>query len=184
MDFLITDTRYRTVTVYVRILQNLSEYDRMYIINQERGIYMAVIFWAGIFVFFIIAEIMTVQLVSVWLAVGAFITMLSTYFIDGISFAGQLFIFIIASSLLLAVTFPLMKKYRRKGYIPTNSELDTGKQAVVIEEINTTAGTGRVTLNGIDWKAVSDEIIPINSIVRVMSVQGAKLIVELTEVKV
>ena len=41
-----------------------------------------------------------------------------------------------------------------------------------------------MTINGVDWKAVSDEIIPTNSIVRVMSVQGAKLIVELMEVKV
>lgn len=157
-----------------------------YIYNKsgKGNFYMAVIFWAVVFVFFIIAEIITVQLVSIWLAVGALTTMLTVYFKDGISFAGQLFIFIIVSSVLLAVTFPLMKKYRKKGYIPTNSELDTGKQAVVIEEINTTAGTGRVTLNGVDWKAVSDEIIPINSIVKVMSVQGAKLIVELMEVKV
>ncbi|MDE5771901.1 MAG: NfeD family protein [Ruminococcus sp.] len=145
---------------------------------------MEVIFWAGAFILFIIAEVMTVQLVSVWLAVGAFVTMLATYFIGEISFVGQLFIFIAVSSVLLAITFPLMKKQRKKGYIPTNSELEKGKQAVVIEEINTMMGTGRVTLNGVDWKAVSDEIIPINSIVKVISVQGAKLTVELMEVKV
>lgn len=145
---------------------------------------MEVIFWAGAFILFIIAEVMTVQLVSVWLAVGAFVTMLATYFIGEISFVGQLFIFIVVSSVLLAITFPLMKKHRKKGYIPTNSELEKGKQAVVIEEINIMTGTGRVTLNGVDWKAVSDEIIPLNSIVKVISVQGAKLTVELMEVKV
>ncbi len=145
---------------------------------------MEVIFGAGAFVFFIIAEIITIQLISVWLAAGAFVKMLITYFIDGISFVGQLGVFIVISSVLLAITFPLMKKQRKKGYIPTNSELEKGKQAVVIEEINTIAGTGRVTLNGVDWKAVSDSVIPMNSIVKVMSVQGAKLIVELMEVKV
>ncbi len=143
---------------------------------------MTVLFWAGVFVMFVIAEIITVQLVSIWLAVGAFVTMLVTCFTDSISFTGQLFLFIFVSSVLLTVTFPLIKKYRRKGYIPTNSELDAGKQAVVIEEINTAKGTGRATLDGVDWKAVSDSVIPAESIVRVISVDGAKLIVELMEV--
>lgn len=144
---------------------------------------MNVILWAVAVVVFVVAEIMTVQLVSVWLAVGAFITMIATYFAD-IRFTGQLAVFIISSAVLLAVTFPAMKKFRNRKYIPTNAELNKGKQAVVIEEINTLAGTGRVTLSGVDWKAVSDEVIPAGSIVTVQSVDGAKLTVTLMEVKV
>ncbi|MCM1507068.1 MAG: NfeD family protein [Ruminococcus flavefaciens] len=138
---------------------------------------MNILIWATAVVVFVVLEIMTVQLVSVWLAVGAFVTMLATYFMKDLSFAVQLAVFIIVSAVLLAVTFPLMKKFRKKEYVPTNAELNAGKKAVVIEEINTRTGTGRVTLNGVDWKAVSDEIIPAESIVTVKSVQGAKLIV-------
>lgn len=143
---------------------------------------MNVLFWAVAVIVFVTVEILTVQLVSVWLAVGAFITMTVTYFTD-IKLIGQLMIFIISSAVLLALTFPLIRKFRSKGYIPTNSELNAGKQAVVIEEINTRSGTGRVTLSGVDWKAVSDEVIPADSIVTVKAVDGAKLIVTLTEVK-
>lgn len=143
---------------------------------------MNVLFWAVAVIVFVTVEILTVQLVSVWLAVGAFITMIVTYFTD-IELIGQLMIFIISSAVLLALTFPLIRKFRSKGYIPTNSELNAGKQAVVIEEINTSSGTGRVTLSGVDWKAVSDEVIPADSIVTVKAVDGAKLIVTLTEVK-
>lgn len=143
---------------------------------------MNVLFWAVAVIAFVVIEILTVQLVSVWLAVGAFITMIATYFAD-MEFIGQLTVFILSSAVLLAVTFPLMKKFRKKDYIPTNAELNVGKQAVVIEEINTRSGTGRVTLNGVDWKAVSDGVIPVDSIVTVTSVQGAKLTVTLMEVK-
>lgn len=144
---------------------------------------MSVLLWAVAVIVFVVVEILTVQLVSVWLGVGAFITMIATYFSD-MEFTWQLVLFIASSSILLAVTFPLMKKFRKKEYIPTNAELNNGKQAIVIEEINSSSGTGRVTLNGVDWKAVSDEVIPVDSIVTVKSVDGAKLIVTLMEVKV
>lgn len=144
---------------------------------------MDIIFWAIALVVFITIEIMTIQLVSIWLAASAFITMLVSYFIEGINFAGQLAIFSVISAILIAITFPLMKKYRKKEYTPTNSELEIGKHAIVIEEINRITGTGRVTLNGIDWKAVSDSVIPVKSTVIVKAIDGAKLIVELTEVK-
>ncbi|MDE5558222.1 MAG: NfeD family protein [Ruminococcus sp.] len=141
---------------------------------------MDIIIWAVAVVIFIIFEIITVQLVSVWFAVGAFITMLAVGFSD-ISFTGQLVLFIAVSAVLVAVTFPLTKKFRKREYIPTNAELNTGKQAIVTEEINTRSGTGRVSLNGVYWKAVSDEIIPMDSIVTVQAVDGAKLIVKYSE---
>lgn len=137
---------------------------------------MNVLLWATAVIVFVVLEVITVQLVSVWLAAGAFITMVATHFTD-IGLTGQFAIFIVSSAILLAISFPLIKKSRKKGYVPTNSELNIGKQAVVIEEINTRSGTGRVTLNGVDWKAVSDEVIPVDSVVTVKAVDGAKLIV-------
>ena len=140
-----------------------------------------IIIWAVLTVVFVAAEISTVQLISIWLAAGAFITLLCTYFME-IPFWIQLMIFVVTSAVLLAVTFPILhKKSKNQKYIPTNSELDIGKKAVVAEEINADKGTGRVTLNGVDWSAFSEngEIIPKDSIVTVTSVKGAKLKVKL-----
>lgn len=139
--------------------------------------------WAISFVVFVAAEIATVQLISIWFAFGSLAAMLCAHFTD-ISVFDQLAVFIAVSAVLLAVTFPLVRKITNNRHSPTNSELDVGQSAVVIEEINSDAGTGRATLNGVDWSAVSDDegvVIPVGSIVTVKEVQGAKLIVELKE---
>lgn len=141
---------------------------------------MDVLIWAVLLIVFVIIEVITIQLVSIWLAAASLITMLCAFFLD-IPFLTQLGIFTLSSIIMLAVTMPLLRKNLNKGHIPTNAELDVGKSAVVIEEINTEIHTGRVTLNGVDWSAVSGngEIIPKNSIVTVTEVQGAKLVVKI-----
>ena len=73
-----------------------------------------------------------------------------------------------------------MSRRKKKGYIPTNSELEIGRTAKVIEEINANSGTGRVRVGGVDWSAVSsdDSIIPNDTVVTVTEVKGAKLTVK------
>ena len=105
--------------------------------------------------------------------------MLCTHFFD-IPVLGQLAIFIISSAILLALTFPLVRKRINVKRVATNNDLDIGQSASVIEEINHDKGTGRVTLNGVDWSAVPEnenDVIPKGSIVTVKEVQGAKLVV-------
>ena len=112
--------------------------------------------------------------------------MICTYFLN-LTFFGQLMIFIISSAVLLAITFPLIRKKLKGKIVSTNADLDIGETATVIEEINKNAGTGRVTLNGVDWSAFNvnpAEVIPKGSIVTVKEVQGAKLMVALKEEKV
>ncbi|MDE5854093.1 MAG: NfeD family protein [Ruminococcus sp.] len=143
---------------------------------------MDVLIWAILLVIFVIIEVITIQLVSIWLAAASFITMLCAFFFD-ISMLAQLGIFTLSSIIMLAVTMPFLRKNLNKGHIATNAELDVGKSAVVIEEINPAINTGRVSLNGVDWSAISENgrIIPKNSIVTVMEVKGAKLIVEIKD---
>ncbi len=134
--------------------------------------------WAVAFVIFIIVELATAPLVSIWLALGSLVAFLCAYFF-GIPFGAQLAIFIAVSAISLVCTLPLRKKVNSEK-IPTNSELDVGKNARVIEEINAELGTGRVSMNGVDWSAVSaDErlVIPEGSIVVIKEINGAKLIV-------
>ncbi len=138
---------------------------------------MDVLFWALAVIAFVIAEVATVQLVSIWFAAGAMVTLLLSYFYD-LSALQQLGIFIIASAVFLLLSIPLLKKRRKQTAVATNAELDIGKHATVIEEINSDKGTGRVTLNGVNWSAVPEdenEIIPVGAIVIVRKVLGAKL---------
>lgn len=145
------------------------------------GSTLDILFWAISFVLFVFAEVATVQFVSIWFALGSFVTMIFTFFFEDIDALAQLGIFVLVSGLSLALTFPWLKKYRKAGHVSTNAELDIGKSAEVIEEINRDKGTGRVTLNGVDWSAVpaeKDVIISVGTIVTVVKVQGAKLVVE------
>lgn len=144
----------------------------------ERSFIMSVIFWAILVIAFVILEIATVQLVSIWLAAGSFITMLCTYFFDLKPFA-QLIVFILSSAVLLLITFPIIRSRHKKFHIATNADLDIGKAAAVIEDIEPSCSTGRVTLNGVDWCAVSEngESIPKGVTVTVVAISGAKLIV-------
>ncbi|MBR5514348.1 MAG: NfeD family protein [Ruminococcus sp.] len=142
---------------------------------------MDIILWAVLIAVFVIVEFCTLQLVSIWFAVASLVTLLCTLCFDKLSMLGQTAIFILTSTVLVIITLPLIKKRLNKAHIATNSELEIGKKALVIEEINSDKGMGRVTLNGIDWTAVSADgsIISADSVVTVSEIKGTKLIVKL-----
>ncbi len=142
------------------------------------------IIWGVVFAIMVVAELMTNQLVSIWFAAGAATAFVSVLF--GANLWIQLVVFVVVSVLLLIATRPILKKFRLDKSQPTNMELDVGKKAVVIEEINNSIGKGRVKLSGVDWKAVSDDdsVIAKDSIVTVKEVNGSKLIVTLSKEKV
>ena len=133
--------------------------------------------WAVFFVVFVIVEISTFELVSIWLAVGSLGAMFMSIF--DLPLWSQLLVFIVASLVLILATRPIVKKLL-KDVKPTNAELDIGKTATVVEEINNKAGKGRVNLNGVFWAArtVDNEIIPEGTIVVIKEIDGAKLIVD------
>ena len=152
------------------------------ILQKGEYIMFEVLFWAIVFVLFVAAELATVQLISIWFAVGALVTLIFTVIFEDTTLLSQLGIFILASGIFLLITFPWIKKRRNKGHISTNQELYIGMTASVIEEIDRDKGTGRVTLSGVDWNAVPHEdglVIPTGSIVVVEKVMGTKLAVSL-----
>ena len=140
---------------------------------------MEILFWALAVVAFVIAEVMTIQLVSIWFAAGALVTLLMTYFFE-LSWIEQLGVFIAASTVFLIMSLPLIRKRKKNRAVATNADLDVGKHATVIEEINCDKGTGRVTLGGVNWSAVPEnenEVISEGTVVIVKKIMGAKLLV-------
>lgn len=138
---------------------------------------MYLIFWGVVFVLSLIAEIASMQLISIWFtvgSVGAFIAAMK-----GVGFPGQLGIFVIISLALLLVTRPLLARLRVNQEPRTNADKNIGETAVIIEEVNSALGTGRARIGGVDWIAVSEtgEILPAEAIVTVTRVEGAKLFV-------
>ena len=135
------------------------------------------IFWGAVFVLAVIAEFASMQLVSIWFAVGAVAAFIGV--LCGLGFTGQLALFVLVSLVLLLATRPFLRKLRVKQTPPMNADKDIGQQAVVIETIDAAHGTGRARANGVDWIAVTEdnEIIPVETIVVIRRIDGAKLIV-------
>ncbi len=135
--------------------------------------------WLALLVLFIITEIATVQLTTVWFAGGALISMLLAAF--GVkSITVQVIVFLAVSIVLLVATRPLVKKHINKKSLPTNADRSIGQSAVVTEEINNLEGKGAAKVNGVEWTARSEngDIIPAGATVTVIRIDGVKLIVK------
>ena len=143
---------------------------------------MATIFWLIAFVVLLVVEIITLGLTTVWFAVGAIAAFLAAY--AGISILVQIIVFLVVSIVLLIVTRPIVMKYFNQKRERTNAESLIGQKAIVIETIDSIHGVGRVTVNGMEWSAKTDEsgLIKKDEIVSIKGIQGVKLIVEKEEV--
>lgn len=137
-----------------------------------------VILWIVVFAAALIIEAASFALVSIWFAAGALGALIAAAV--GAPFWLQLIIFGILAGLLLIFTRPLLKKLFPNKFIPTNSELEVGKTAVVIEDIDNEIGSGRAKLGGVNWAAVSadGEKISAGETVTVKEIRSAKLVVE------
>lgn len=127
-----------------------------------------------------ILEIATVGFLIFWFGVAALITCLLSLVIHNI--VAQTTIFIILSIALIALTRPFANKISKKDNTVTNSSSVIGKEGIVIKEINTTPGeVGQVKVSGDTWSAIVNDykdIIPAGSTIRVLGIEGVKLIIE------
>lgn len=137
-------------------------------------------FWliaAGIF---FIVEIATVGFLVFWLGIGALITMVFSLFIPNIY--AQAFIFIITSTLLILLTKPLVNNIINKGKsVQTNAYSIIGQKGIVTKEINPILGSGQIKVRGEIWSAknLSEDIIPQNSEVEIIQIDGVRAIVKM-----
>ena len=140
------------------------------------------IIWLALGIAFAVAEGLTVQLVSIWFAIGAAVTALVTALID-IPWPTQLLIIVIVAGVLLVATRPLAKKLLFVKKQSTNADSVIGQVGVVLQAIDNDLATGRVKVNGLDWSARSSnaDAIAENTRVRVLAIDGVKLIVERCE---
>lgn len=128
----------------------------------------------------LIIEIATVGFLVFWFAVAALITCLLSLFIHNVII--QTAIFVVLSALLIFLTRPFANKISKKDKVVTNSNYLIGKEGTVLKDITFNSATlGQVKVNGDVWSAVTEEdygIIPAKSIVRILKIDGVKLVVE------
>lgn len=137
------------------------------------------LFWIILFVAALVVEGLTMQLVSMWFAVGSAGALIVSFFTD--SFIIQATVFVLVSLALFLATRPLVRKLNRAPMVHTNADSVIGMEGIVKEDINALAGTGRVYVNGLYWAAKSEQIIPAGEKITVLSVQGVTLAVRPTD---
>ena len=134
--------------------------------------------WLIALVTFIVIEIATMGLTTIWFAGGALIALILALL--NVSFYVQSGVFLVISIVLLVSTRPLAMKFFNQKRVKTNIDSIIGKQAIVVAEIDNLKEEGQVILNGMEWSARSYEdgkIIPAGAVVEVKEVRGVKVIV-------
>lgn len=136
------------------------------------------IFWIGALVLLIVVEALTTQLVTIWFAAGAAGAVIANLL--GAQYWVQWSVFIVLSVLSLIVTRPLVKKITKRKVQPTNADRNIGAKAIVLEDIDNTAGTGAVNVRGIVWTArsINGERIEKDANVVVKAIEGVKVLVQ------
>ena len=122
------------------------------------------VMWLIILVVLALAEAATINLVSIWFAAGALTALLVSLFCQ--NFWIQLVVFLLVSTLCLALVRPLAQKKFTPHLRPTNLDLLLGQY-------------GQVKVDGQIWTARNEveEPIPAGSIVQVLRIEGVKIIV-------
>ncbi|MDE5864281.1 MAG: NfeD family protein [Lachnospiraceae bacterium] len=146
------------------------------------SIAVQVISWLSLAAIFIVIEIISLGLTTIWFAGGAFVAAIAC--LCNANLVVQVILFLVVSILLLILTRPLAVKHLDSKTEKTNAESLIGQTAVVLQEINNIEGTGQAKVNGMEWtaRAQSDEeIIPAGVQVVIKEIQGVKLIVERKE---
>jgi len=143
----------------------------------------AIMCWLLLAAIFIVIEIATLGLTTIWFAGGAFVAAIAG--VCGANLVVQVILFLVVSIVLLVLTRPIAKKHLDSKIEKTNSEALIGQTAVVIQEINNVNATGQAKINGMEWTARAkneDEVIPAGTNVKVVEISGVKLIVEVEKV--
>ena len=132
--------------------------------------------WLLAAVVLLVIEGSTVNLVSIWFAVGAVAALFACQL--GGSWLTQLTVFTIVSTAALVLTKPLVDKFRRSTPPePTNGDRNVGRVGTVLTEI-TPELPGRVRLDGVDWRArTAGAPLAPGTLCRVVALDSAVLIV-------
>lgn len=140
---------------------------------------MDVLWWVGAALLFIVVEVVSVNLVLVMFAGGAFAAAIANAL--GAPVGVQFVTFAVVSGLLLFALRPwLLRRLRgRMPLVETNAAAQVGRVATVVADVGPAGG--RIKLTGEVWSARTARdglIFPVGAEVRVIRLDGATAIVD------
>ena len=115
-------------------------------------------YWLIAAIVLVILEILTAGFGVICFAIGAALAGLAAGLgLDNI--AWQIAIFVVVSLLTFIFLRPVVMKFldKKSKDVKTNAEAIIGRKGIVSECIDASQHTGRVAIDGDDWKAVSDD---------------------------
>lgn len=138
------------------------------------------IFWLVAMVIFLVVEMATISLVSVWFVGGSLAAFLVSFAVHEPWI--EVLVFLGVSLVLLLLVRPMAAKFsvKKKDQIHSGAQALVGKRAVVTEDIDNLHAKGEVQINGQYWgaKTEDDDItISKDKVVTVEDVEGVRLIV-------
>ena len=138
-----------------------------------------VLVWCGLLLLFLVVEIATVGLTSIWLAGGSLAALIVSA--AGAQIEWQIAAFILVSFILLVFTRPFARKYINSRHVKTNYEELIGEVVKVTETVDNLAQTGTAFAQGKEWTARAEDDsgrLEAGSLARVVAVSGVKLILK------
>lgn len=138
---------------------------------------IAAIVWLALLVAFVVMEATTVQLICIWFAAGSLAAMVISLLGGAVWL--QVLVFFTLSIVLLILLWPMAKKHFKPKLVATNTDALVGRICAVTQDIDPLEG-GRVKLGDVTWSARADGnvSIPAGKQVKILKIQGAKVIVE------
>ena len=142
----------------------------------------AAILWFVLTVAFLIAEaVCPFHLVSIWFAAGALVAMVASMLSAPVWL--QTVLFVVVSGGLLALLWPVVRKFLNPGITKTNVDAVIGTVGIVTAAIDNVSATGQVKLGAMVWTArsTSGEPIAEGTLVRADRIEGVKVFVSPAE---
>jgi membrane protein implicated in regulation of membrane protease activity len=131
--------------------------------------------WLVIAIVLAIVEASTINLVTIWFIASALVALLLAYL--GVPTSIQIAVFVILGIILLVLTKKPLEKLLKKTKQKTNADRVLDMTGIVTEDI-TENKPGEVKVDGKKWTAISKQNIKEGSKVKILKIDGVKLIVE------
>lgn len=141
---------------------------------------MSVAFWVWLLIilFTIVLEAVTMELVSIWFTIGAIPSFIMAA-TNNVDWKIQVISFVVVTLLLIFSLRKIAKKWLDKSTYKTNKDSFVGQKYRLLERCDFET-LGAIKINDVVWsvKEKQGNTIEVGEIVRVVKIEGNKLIVE------
>ena len=133
--------------------------------------------WLIAMVVFLLFELATVALTTIWFAAGAVVAGIASLFCDSLFI--QFIVFLVVSVITLVMFRPSVTKKFNEKTNKTNVDEWIGKRVRIVEKVDNKMNSGCAVLNGQEWtaRAQDDNVtFDVGGMATVASISGVKLI--------